>query len=115
MDPSPYEDNYLVHLCFHYVEKYFFSLCPTFYFLAQITRDLYFLILNPSATKEGSPSYRHPPLLFDGGWSMNPGVERQGTGTCGGCGRDRGWTKDQGEKQEGGERCHGSQGKYFNQ
>lgn len=28
MDPSPYEDNYLVHLCFHYVEKYFFSLPP---------------------------------------------------------------------------------------
>lgn len=43
MDPSPYEDNYLVHLCFHYVEKYFFSLPPTFYFLAQITRVLYFL------------------------------------------------------------------------
>lgn len=28
MDPSPYEDNYLVHLYFHYVEKYFFSLPP---------------------------------------------------------------------------------------
>lgn len=66
MDPSPYEDNYLVHLCFHYVEKYFFSLPPTFYFPSQNTGVLYFLIFNPLAMEEGNPSNCHPLFLADG-------------------------------------------------
>lgn len=81
VDPSPYEDNYLVHLCFHYVEKYFFFLSRNILFPAQITRVLYFLFLNPQATKEGSSSYHRSLLLFDGRWSTDPGVERWGMGT----------------------------------
>lgn len=98
MDPSPYEDNYLVHLYFHYVEKYFFfSPAPTFYFLAQTTRVLYFFFfnfLNLLARKGGSPSSHCLPLLFDGRWSMNPGVDWEGTGTFVGRGTDFGWVKD---------------------
>lgn len=81
VDPSPYEDNYLVHSCFHYVEKYFFLLSPKILFPAQITRVLYFLFLNPQAMKGGSSSYHRSLLLFDGRWSMDPAVERWGTGT----------------------------------
>lgn len=80
MDPSPYEDNYLVHLCFHYVEKsFFFSLPPTFYFPSQNTRVLYFLIFNPLATGEGNPKQPSSPgFLADGNLSLNSGAEGRG-------------------------------------
>lgn len=70
MDPSPYEDNYLVHLCFHYVEKYFSSPPATFYSLAQITRVFYFFIFKSFCSERRKPSL--PPPSISVWWKMVP-------------------------------------------
>lgn len=102
MDPSPYEDNYLVHLYFHYVEKYFFSLPPNTLFPIPKHKGPLFFNFNPLAMEEGNPSNRHPLFLADGNAPVNPGAERRGMVMFGGMTPWGGIR--QGEKEDGGER-----------
>lgn len=95
MDPSPYEDNYLVHLYFHYVEKHFFLSPPDILFPGSNHKSPLFFLFFKSVGNESSPSSHRLPLLFDGRWSMNPGVDWDWTGTSVGHGTDCGWVKDE--------------------
>lgn len=66
MDPSPYEDNYLVHLCFHYIEKYFSSSPHHNLFPSPNHKGLLVFISHSLVRKAGSPA--HPQLhLMDAG------------------------------------------------
>lgn len=66
MDPSPYEDNYLVHLYFHYVEKYFFSLPPNTLF--PIPKHEGPLFFNFQSIGNGRRKSKQPPSSILGWW-----------------------------------------------
>lgn len=79
MDPSPYEDNYLVHLCFHYIEKYFSSSPRHNLFPSPNHKGLLVFISHSFGEEGRKPS--PPPAPPDGCWSQVLG-EWQGMGTA---------------------------------
>jgi len=114
MDPSPYEDNYLVHLCFHYVEKYFFfPPLPNILFPSPNHKSSFFFIFKSTDNERRKPQLP-PPSAFVW-WEM---VHESRGGEAGNGAVCRVWKRPwlgnrRGEKQDGGERWHRSQSKDF--
>lgn len=81
MDPSPYEDNYLVHLCFHYIEKYFSSPSCHILFSSPHHKGLLAFISQPFGEEGRKPS--PPPALSSTPWML--------VCECWGNGREWGW------------------------